>query len=80
VLIGSYGGSPQHPGWVHNLRKNHEVEIRDKTEVFNMRVREITNDPEREEFWNAGVNAYPPYGDYQIKTSRKIPVFIAEPI
>jgi deazaflavin-dependent oxidoreductase (nitroreductase family) len=80
VLIGSKGGSLENPGWVYNLRENQDVEIRDKTEVLKMRVREVTSDQERERLWNAGAKAYPPYNDYQAKTSRKIPVFIAEPL
>lgn len=79
VLIGSMGGQPKNPVWVYNLRANPDVEIRDKTEVFKMRVREITDDQERERLWDASAEAYPPYNDYQARTSRKIPVFIAEP-
>ena len=78
VLIGSKGGSFENPGWVYNLRNNPDVEIRDKSEIFNMRVREVTGHQEREGLWDAGAKAYPPYNDYQAKTSRKIPVFIAE--
>tara|TARA_B100000949_G_C14118929_1_gene381678 strand:+ start:311 stop:745 length:435 start_codon:yes stop_codon:yes gene_type:complete len=80
VLIGSKAGSLENPGWVYNLRENHDVEIRDKTKVFKMRVREVTSDQERERLWHAGAKAFPPYNDYQAKTSRKFPVFIAEPI
>ena len=80
VLIGSSGGSPKNPGWVYNLRANPDVEMRDKTEVFKMHVREVTDDQERKRLWDASVKAYPPYNEYQAKTSRKIPVFIAEPI
>jgi len=80
VLIGSKAGSPENPGWVYNLRENQDVEIRDKTKVFKMRVREVTSDQERERLWHAGAKAFPPYNDYQAKTSRKFPVFIAEPI
>ena len=72
-------GRPKIPMWVHNLRANPDVEIRDKTEVFKMRVREVTDDQERERLWDAGVKAYPPYNDYQSKSSREFPVFIAEP-
>ena len=79
VLIGSMGGQPKNPVWVYNLRANPDVEIRDKTEVFKMRVREVTDDQERERMWDASAEAYPPYNDYQARTSRKIPVFIAEP-
>ena len=79
VLVGSYGGRPKNPDWVHNLRANPDVEIRDKTEVFQMRVREVTENQERGLLWDASAKVFPPYNDYQAKTHRKIPVFIAEP-
>jgi deazaflavin-dependent oxidoreductase (nitroreductase family) len=80
VLVGSYGGRPKNPVWVYNLRANPDVEIRDMTEVFKMRVREVEADPERQRLWKAAAAAFPPYIEYQTKTSRKIPVFIAEPV
>jgi deazaflavin-dependent oxidoreductase (nitroreductase family) len=80
VLIGSMGGQPKNPVWVYNLRANPDVEIRDATEVFKMRVREVSDEAERERLWVASAEAYPPYNDYQAKTSRKIPVFLAEPV
>jgi deazaflavin-dependent oxidoreductase (nitroreductase family) len=80
VLVGSYGGREKDPVWVHNLRANVDVEIRDETEVFKMRVREVTADPERQALWDASAAAFPPYNDYQAKAPRKIPVFVAEPI
>ncbi len=80
VLVGSKGGSPDNPVWVYNLRANPDVEIRDKTEVFKMRVREVTDDAERARLWDASAEAFPPYTEYKGKTSRKIPVFIAEPV
>ena len=80
VLIGSYGGREKNPVWVYNLRANPDVEIRDKTEVYKMRIREVTDDPERQRLWEAGAQAFPTYDEYQAKTSRKIPVFIAEPV
>jgi deazaflavin-dependent oxidoreductase (nitroreductase family) len=80
VLVGSMGGQPKNPVWVYNLRNNPDVEIRDKTEVVNMRVREVTDDTERSRLWDASAAAFPPYNDYRQKTTRKIPVFIAEPV
>lgn len=80
VLVGSKGGAPNDPGWVSNLRANQDVEIRDATEVFKMRVREVINDAEHARLWVLSVEAYPPYKDYQSKTSRKIPLFMAEPM
>jgi deazaflavin-dependent oxidoreductase (nitroreductase family) len=80
VLIGSMGGQPKNPVWVYNLRANPDVEIRDETLVTAMRVREVTNEAERERLWQLSVDVYPPYEDYQAKTTRQIPVFLAEPI
>ncbi len=80
VLIGSMGGQPKNPSWVYNLRAHPDVEIRDKTQVTPMRVREVSDEAERTRLWNASAEAYPPYNDYQAKTSRKIPVFLAEPV
>jgi F420H(2)-dependent quinone reductase len=80
VLVGSYGGRPKDPMWVHNLRANPDVEIRDATEAYKMRVREVSDDQERKRLWDASVEAFPTYNDYKKKTPRKIPVFIAEPV
>jgi deazaflavin-dependent oxidoreductase (nitroreductase family) len=78
VLIGSMGGRPNNPVWVYNLRANPDIQLRDKTEVFDMRVREVDDDQERASLWAAAAAAFPPYDEYQAKTTRKIPVFIAE--
>ena len=43
-----------------------------------MRVREVTDDAERSRLWALSVAAFPPYADYAKRTSRRIPVFIAE--
>ena len=80
VLIGSMGGQPKNPVWVYNLRANPDVQIRDKHEVTKMKVREVIDDAERQSLWDASVEAYPPYEEYQAKTDRIIPVFIAEPV
>ncbi len=80
VLVGSMGGQPKNPVWVYNLRASPDVEIRDKTEVFTMRAREVEDEAERQRLWEASAAAFPPYNDYQQKTSRKIPVFVAEPV
>jgi len=78
VLIGSQGGAPTDPAWVHDLRVNPNVEIRDETVVRPMRVREVKDDRERTRLWKLAVAAFPPYADYQERTNRRIPVFVAE--
>ncbi len=79
VLVGSQGGAPKHPVWVYNLRTNPRVDIRDLTTVQTMRVREVNNEAERARLWALAVAAYPPYAEYQERTTRQIPVFVAEP-
>ena len=79
VLVGSKGGAPKNPVWVYNLRAHADVEIQDETAVHNMRVREVEEGEERARLWELSVAAFPPYAEYQNKTTRLIPVFIAEP-
>jgi deazaflavin-dependent oxidoreductase (nitroreductase family) len=79
VLVGSQGGRPKHPSWVFNLRANPEVEIRDKADVQSYRVREVEDGDERSRLWDLSVQAFPPYAEYQQRTTRQIPVFLAEP-
>jgi deazaflavin-dependent oxidoreductase (nitroreductase family) len=79
VLVGSMGGAPKNPVWVYNLRADTSVEIQDETAVHSMRVREIRDDPERARLWDISVEAFPPYAEYRERTTRKIPVFLAEP-
>jgi deazaflavin-dependent oxidoreductase (nitroreductase family) len=80
ILVGSMGGAPNNPVWVYNLRAHSAVEIRDHTESQPMRVREVGDDAERARLWKLAVAAYPPYEEYQAKTTRRIPVFVAEPM
>ncbi|MBV8763768.1 MAG: nitroreductase family deazaflavin-dependent oxidoreductase [Hyphomicrobiales bacterium] len=79
VLVGSQGGAPTDPVWVHNLRANPQIELRDETVVKPMRVREVEHEAERKRLWELAVAAYPPYAEYQERTTRRIPIFIAEP-
>jgi deazaflavin-dependent oxidoreductase (nitroreductase family) len=80
VLVGSLGGAPKDPVWVHNLRVNTQVDIRDKTVVQPMRTREVKDAAERARLWTLCVAAFPPYADYEKRTERQIPVFVAEPL
>ncbi|MET9710356.1 nitroreductase family deazaflavin-dependent oxidoreductase [Nocardiopsis alba] len=79
AVIGSQGGAPEDPAWVHNLRAApDEVALQDGPEPFAATAREVEGD-ERELWWDRAVAAYPPYADYQRKTDRRIPVFVIGP-
>lgn len=80
VLVASYGGAPENPLWYHNLKADPNVEIRDRREVFTMRAREVLDPVERERLWKIAVEAYPAYQEYQDRTERVIPLFVAEPV
>jgi F420H(2)-dependent quinone reductase len=77
ALVASMGGAPTNPVWYYNLRANpDEVTIQDGAAPFEAHVREVTGD-ERATWWERAVAAYPPYADYQKRTDRQIPVFVA---
>ncbi len=77
ALVASQGGAPTHPVWYYNLKADPTaVVIQDGPEPFDAVVREISGD-ERAEWWKRAVAAYPPYAEYQEKTDRVIPVFVA---
>src|SRR2546426_5897078 len=78
-LVGSVAGAPSNPVWVYTLRANPTVEIRDHTGVQPMRAREVKDEAERARLWKLAVAAFPPYKESQAKTTRRIPVFVAEP-
>jgi deazaflavin-dependent oxidoreductase (nitroreductase family) len=77
AIVGSKGGAPEDPTWVANLRADPTaVTVQDGPEPFDVEVREIDGD-ERQLWWDRAVAVYPPYAEYQEKTDRKIPVFLA---
>ena len=47
ILVGSQGGAPKDPAWVHNLRADPHIELRDETIVRPMNVREVKDAAER---------------------------------
>jgi F420H(2)-dependent quinone reductase len=77
ALIGSQGGAPKDPVWVHNLRADpRAVAIQDGPEPFDAEVHLAEGD-ERAAWWDRALAAYAPYAEYQERTDRQIPVFIA---
>ncbi|MGA5065482.1 nitroreductase family deazaflavin-dependent oxidoreductase [Streptomyces exfoliatus] len=79
ALVASNGGAVEHPVWYHNLVASPLVELRDGTHVWDMKSRLVTGE-ERRVWWERAVEAFPDYADYQRRTDRDIPVFVAERI
>ena len=79
ALVASQGGAPTHPYWYHNLVAHPEVELQDHAEKRSYRVRLVEGE-EKATWWERAVAAFPPYAEYQQRTDREIPVFVAEPV
>jgi deazaflavin-dependent oxidoreductase (nitroreductase family) len=80
LLVASLGGAPKHPVWYWNLRAHpDEVLLQDGEQAVPVSIRELPEGEERAAWWKRAVEAYPPYAEYQEKTDRRIPVFVARP-
>jgi deazaflavin-dependent oxidoreductase (nitroreductase family) len=75
AIVGSLGGAPKHPVWVHNVRGEPHVELQDGPEKHDYLAHE-TSGEERELWWKRAVEAFPNYAAYQKKTTRVIPLFV----
>jgi deazaflavin-dependent oxidoreductase (nitroreductase family) len=77
ALVASKGGAPENPVWYYSLLAQPEdVMLQDGPEPHDVVVRQVSGE-ERALWWERAVAAYPPYAEYQVKTSREIPVLVA---
>ena len=79
IVVASKGGAPEHPGWYRNMLANPEVEVQVGTRKLRARARTVAGE-ERTRLWQKALEFWPPYADYQQKTTREIPVVLLEPI
>lgn len=77
LIVASNGGSVAHPSWYFNLKAHPEVTLQDGGKAVALTARELDG-PEREQWWDLAVDAFPPYAEYQTKATRQIPVFVLE--
>ena len=77
AAVGSKGGDPRDPAWVANLTADPDLDLQDGTETSARRARRIDGD-ERALWWERAVAAFPPYAEYETRTTREIPVFLLE--
>jgi deazaflavin-dependent oxidoreductase (nitroreductase family) len=78
AVIGSMGGAPTHPQWVHNVRARAIARLQDGERVRDFSVTEVDG-AERDEWWARAVQVWPAYDEYQAATERRIPVFVLSP-
>lgn len=78
LAVASLGGGPVHPSWYYNLLAHPVVQLQDGPDKREYRARVLAGE-ERAEWWEYAVQTWPTYGEYQMQTSRQIPVFLLEP-
>ena len=72
-VFASKGGAPDNPDWYYNLKANPGVTVEMGTESYPATASVITG-PERDRIYAEQVAAFPQFGEYEQKTTRKIPV------
>ena len=78
VVIASKGGAPTHPAWYLNLEAEPDCTIHVGPQQFKARARLATGE-ERTAKWQALVEIYAPYTDYQVSAGdREIQVVVLE--
>ena len=77
VVVASRGGADEHPAWYLNLQDDPQVEVQVLGDRFPARARTATAE-EKPRMWQAAVERWPAYADYQRRTEREIPVVVIE--
>ncbi|HXR64611.1 MAG TPA: nitroreductase family deazaflavin-dependent oxidoreductase [Ktedonobacteraceae bacterium] len=73
LAIASKGGAEKHPEWYLNVLAHPDVTVEVGNEKFDTTARILTG-AEREKAFEKAVEVFPPYGEYQKKAPREIPV------
>jgi deazaflavin-dependent oxidoreductase (nitroreductase family) len=77
LAIASKGGAVKNPEWYHNVLAHPDVMVEVGNEKFETTAR-ILSGAEREKAFEKAVEVFPPYGQYQKKAPREIPVIALE--
>jgi F420H(2)-dependent quinone reductase len=81
LVVASKGGAPEAPGWYHNLKAKHKVEINVGPRRFAVTAGPaLPDDPDYPRLWRiVNKNNQNRYIEYQKRTSRPIPVVVLTP-
>lgn len=79
IVVASYGGTPHHPDWYHNLVAEPRVILRDGGEATALTARETTG-AEKKRLWRVADSAWPDFPAYRAAAApREIPLVLLEP-
>ena len=79
LVVASRGGAAKHPDWYQNLVAQPVVQVQVMADRFSARARTATA-AEKPALWKTMTSIWPPYDEYQTRTTREIPVVILERI
>jgi deazaflavin-dependent oxidoreductase (nitroreductase family) len=79
VLIASNGGSPHHPGWLHNIRANPYVWFLSGQVGWRRYRARMETGAARAQRWSQALDLFAGYSKYQQRThGREIPIVVLE--
>jgi deazaflavin-dependent oxidoreductase (nitroreductase family) len=79
VVFASGGGAPRHPDWYHNLVAVPHAAVEVGTDIIEVQARVAEGD-ERDRYWDLQKRSIPAFEEHELKTERKIPVIVLEPV
>jgi deazaflavin-dependent oxidoreductase (nitroreductase family) len=77
IVFASHQGAARHPDWYHNLVAQPIVTLEVGSGSYEARAFTLEGD-ERDRLWQRQVELHPRFGEYQTRTSRRIPVVALE--
>src|SRR5262249_51717693 len=77
LIFASKAGAPSNPAWYHNLRAHPQVTIEVGNETYESTATVLKGE-ERDRLYARQAELYPQFGEYQKRTTRKIPVIALE--
>ena len=77
LIFASKAGADSNPDWYYNLLAHPTVEIELGTDTMTVEAT-ILDGPERDELFRRQAEVRPQFGEYQKKTTRRIPVIALE--
>jgi len=78
LVVASLGGYDKHPQWYLNLDVDPEVNVQVGDRRF-VGVARTADPDERARLWEIVAGIYPTYREYQVSTTREIPVVVLTP-
>lgn len=79
LIFASKSGAPTNPDWYHNLVTHPQVTVEVGPETYEATATVLKGE-ERDRLYARQAELYPQFGDYEAKTTRKIPVIALERI